>query len=122
MSGASKILLRQKGPGRNESPTEVIEREESLPTTIEGGLDEVKGRRVEILPIDGVVWCVAPESATQSWIEVGGGWNAIELKELASDCWSQPAPSQGFHPRPGAAYGYNDCCCCWGPDRGSGDA
>jgi nitrite reductase/ring-hydroxylating ferredoxin subunit len=24
------------------------------------------------------------------------------LKELASSCWSQPASSQGFHPRAGA--------------------
>jgi hypothetical protein len=23
------------------------------------------------------------------------------LKELASDCWSKPAPSHGFHPRAG---------------------
>jgi hypothetical protein len=63
----------------------VIGREESLPTMIEEGLDEAKGLRVEILPTDGVVWCVMPESATQSWTEVGGGWSAMELKELASD-------------------------------------
>jgi hypothetical protein len=51
---------------------------------------------VEILPTDGVVWCVAPESATQSWTEVGDGWSAMVLKEWASDCWSQPTPTQGF--------------------------
>jgi hypothetical protein len=66
----------------------VIGREEPLPTAIDEGLDEAKGRRVEILPTDGVVWCVAPESATQSWTEVGGGWSVMVLKELASSCWS----------------------------------
>jgi hypothetical protein len=55
---------------------------------IEEGLDEAKGRRVEILPVDGMVWCVAPESATQSWTEVGGRWSTMVLKEWASDCWS----------------------------------
>jgi hypothetical protein len=60
---------------------------------IDEGLDEVKGRRVEILPTNGVVWCVASESATQSWTEVGDGWSAMVLKELASDCWSQIAVS-----------------------------
>jgi hypothetical protein len=49
-------------------------------------LDEAKGQRVEILPTDGVVWCVASESATQSWTEVGGGWSAMVLKELANGC------------------------------------
>jgi hypothetical protein len=83
----------------------VIEIEEPLPTTINKGLDEAKGRRVEILPTDRVVWCVMPKSATQSWTEVGGGWSAMVLKELASDCWSQSAPSQGFHPEAGMA-----CC------------
>jgi hypothetical protein len=86
MSGASKILFRQNGPGRTESPTEVIGREEPLPTTIDEGLDESKGRRVEILPTDELVWCIALESATQSWTEVGGGWSTMVLKELASDC------------------------------------
>jgi hypothetical protein len=75
-----------------ESPTEVIGREEPLPTTIDEGLYEFKGRglKLEILPAKGVVWCEAPESATQFWTEVGGGWSAMVLKELASDCWSQP--------------------------------
>jgi hypothetical protein len=98
----------------------MIRSEEPLPTTIMQGLDEAKGRRVEILPTDGVAWCVALESATQSWTEVGGGcvalesatqswtevgggWSTLVLKELASDCWSQLAPSQGFHPGAGAA-------------------
>jgi hypothetical protein len=63
----------------------VIGREESLPTTIDEELDEAKERRVEILPTDGVVWCVVPESTTQFWTEVGGGWSAMVLKELASD-------------------------------------
>jgi hypothetical protein len=40
------------------------------------------------------------------------------LKELASDCWSQPAPSQGFHPGAGAACSYSGCCCyCCGPGQ-----
>jgi hypothetical protein len=45
------------------------------------------------------------ESATQSWTEVGGEWSAMVLKELASDCWSQLAPSQGFHPGAGQLAG-----------------
>jgi hypothetical protein len=32
-----------------------------------------------------------PESATQSWV-VGGGVNAMVLKEFASDYWSQREP------------------------------
>jgi hypothetical protein len=101
----------------------MIEREEQLPTTIEEGLDEAKGRRVEILSTDGVVWYVTLESATQSLTEVGGGWSAMKLKELASDSWSQLAPSQGFHPGPGVACWYICCCCCYcGLDRGPGDA
>jgi hypothetical protein len=61
-----------------ESPTEVIGREEPLPTTIDEGLYEFKGRglKLKILPAKGVVWCEAPESATQFWTEVGGGWSA----------------------------------------------
>jgi hypothetical protein len=65
---------------------EVIGRDESLPTIIDEGLDEAKGRRVKILSIDGVVWCVMTEFATQSWTEIGGGWSAMKLKELGSDC------------------------------------
>jgi hypothetical protein len=72
---------------------------------IDEGFDEFKGRRVEILPTYGVVWCVAPESATQFWTEVGGGWSAMVLKEWA--CWSQPAPTQGFQPGGGAGVA------CW---------
>jgi hypothetical protein len=73
---------------------------------IDEGFDEFKGRGVEILPTDGVVWCIAPESATQSWTEVGGGWSATVLKEWASDCWSQPAPTQVFQPGEGARAAY----------------
>jgi hypothetical protein len=57
---------------------------------------------VEILLTDGVVWCVTLESATQSWTKVGGGWSAMMLKELASNCWSQPTPAQGFQLGKGA--------------------
>jgi hypothetical protein len=71
----------------------VIGREEPLPTTIDEEFDEFKGRSVEILSTDGVVWCVVSELATQSWTEVGGGWSTMVLKELASDCWSQPVPT-----------------------------
>jgi hypothetical protein len=52
---------------------------------IDEGFDEFKGRWVEILPTDGVVWCIAPELATKSWTEVGGGCSAMVLKEWASD-------------------------------------
>jgi hypothetical protein len=110
------------GPRRTESPTEVIGREESLPTTIDERLDEAKGRRVEILPTDGVVCCVALESATQFWTEIGGGWSAMVLKEFSSDCWSQPTPRQGFHSGARAVYWYSGCYCCCGPDRRLGDA
>jgi hypothetical protein len=104
-------------------PTEVIGREEPIPTTIEEELDEVKGQRVEILPADGVAWYITPESTTQSWTEVGGECSAIMLKKLASNCWSQLAPSQEFHPGARAACWYNGCCCCGcGPDRRLGDA
>jgi hypothetical protein len=68
---------------------------------------------VKILPTDGVVWCVALESATQSWTEVGGGWSAMVLKEWASDCWSQPAPTQGFQPSEGAGAACWYSSCCW---------
>jgi hypothetical protein len=43
------------------------------------------------------------------------------LKELASDCWSQLASSQEFHPGAGAAYWYSGCCGS-GPDRRLADA
>jgi hypothetical protein len=69
---------------------------------IDEGFDEFKGRRVEILPTDRVMWCIALESATQSYTKVGGGWSDIVLKEWASDCWYQPAPTQGFQPGEGA--------------------
>jgi hypothetical protein len=59
-------IVKVKGSVRTESPTDVIVREEPLHTTIEEGLDEAKGRRVKILPTNGVVWCVALESVTQS--------------------------------------------------------
>jgi hypothetical protein len=53
-----------------------------------GRIEQCKGRRVELLLTDGVVWSIALESATQYWTEVGGEWSAMVLKELASDCWS----------------------------------
>jgi hypothetical protein len=96
MSGASKILLRNNGSRRTESPTMVTGREEPLPTMIVEGFDEFKGQGVEILPTNGVVWWIVPESATQSWTEVGGGWSTMVLKEWASNCWSQFVPTQGF--------------------------
>jgi hypothetical protein len=54
---------------------------------IDEGLDKFKGRGLEILPAEGVVWCEAPESTIHTWIEIGGGWSAMVPKELASDCW-----------------------------------
>jgi hypothetical protein len=71
----------------------VTEREEPLPTIIDEGFDEFKERRVKTLPTDGVLCYVAPESATQSWTKVRGGWSAKVLKEWANDCWSQPMPT-----------------------------
>jgi hypothetical protein len=61
---------------------------------IDERLQEFKGWGLEILTAEGVVWCEAPESATQSWTKVGGGWSDVVLKEFASDCWSQPTPFQ----------------------------
>jgi hypothetical protein len=37
----------------------------------------------------------------------------MELKELANDCWSQLAPSQGFHPGPGRLAGTVDAAVAW---------
>jgi hypothetical protein len=84
----------------------VIGREESLRTIIDEGLDEFKGRCLEILPAEGVVWCEAPKSTTQSWTEVGG-WSAMTLKEFVNDCWSQLAPFQDIQP------GEGTCVACW---------
>jgi hypothetical protein len=84
-----------------ESPIEVIGREESLPTTINEGLDEFKGRCLEIIPTEGIVWCEASESATQSYTEVGAGLSTMVLKEFTSDCWSQPIPFEDVQPRDG---------------------
>jgi hypothetical protein len=81
----------------------VIEREEPLPTTIDEVLDEFKGRGLEILPAEGVVWCEVPKSATQSWSEVGGHWSAMALKEFMNNCWSQPMPFLDVHPREGTS-------------------
>jgi hypothetical protein len=43
MSGANKILLRQNGSGKTESPTKVTGRVAPLPTTMDEGLSEFKG-------------------------------------------------------------------------------
>jgi hypothetical protein len=74
------------------------------------GLEDVKVRGCEILPADGVEWCEAPESATQSWV-VGGGVSTRVLKEFASDCWSQPEPVHGDQ-LVGAGGWYGAYCCC----------
>jgi hypothetical protein len=66
----------------------VIRREEPLPTMIDEGLDEFKGRGFEILLVEVEVWCEVPEFAAQTWTEVGGGWSAMVLKEFTSDNWS----------------------------------
>jgi hypothetical protein len=50
------------------------------------GLEDVKVRVCEILLADGVEWCEAPESASQSWVVVGGGVSTMVLKEFTSDC------------------------------------
>jgi hypothetical protein len=76
----------------------VTGRVEPLPTTMDEGLAEFKGRGLEILPTEGVVWCEAPESATQSLTELWGGCSAMVLKEFTSDCWSQPVLFQGAQP------------------------
>jgi hypothetical protein len=82
------------------------------------GLEDVKVRGCEILPADGVEWCEASESATQSWV-VGGGVNAMVLKEFVSDCWSQPEPVHGDQ-LAGAEGWYGAYCCCPGVYPGAG--
>jgi hypothetical protein len=59
---------------------------EPLPTTINEGLAEFKGRGLEILPTGGVVWCEALELATQSLTEMWSDCSAMVLKEFATDC------------------------------------
>jgi hypothetical protein len=54
-------------------------------------LDEFKGQSLVMLPINGVVWCDTPESATQSLTELGGECSAMVLKVFVSDYWSQHA-------------------------------
>jgi hypothetical protein len=87
---------------------------------IDEGVDKFKGRGLEILPAEGVVWCDAPKSATQSWTEVEGGWSTMVLKEFTSDYWSQLMPCQDVQPGEaiGAAYWYSGCCCCLGMNPG----
>jgi hypothetical protein len=70
--------------GRAESPTEVTERADPLPTTMDEGLVEVGGRTEVKLPASEVVWLKAPESAIQS--VTTGGVKVMVLKELANDC------------------------------------
>jgi hypothetical protein len=80
---------------------------------IDEGLDEFKGRGLEILPAEGVVWCDVSESATQFWTKVGGGWTIIVLKEFTSNYWSKLAPFQHVHPGEGTgvACWYSGYCC-----------
>jgi hypothetical protein len=59
-------IVKVKGFGKNRVTYGGDRREEPLPTMIEKGLNEVEGRRVEILSTDRLVWCVVLESATQS--------------------------------------------------------
>jgi hypothetical protein len=75
----------------------VTGRVEPLPTMIDEGLAEFKGRGLEILPTEGVVWCETLESATQSLTELWGGCSAMVLKEFVSDYWIQPVPFQGHY-------------------------
>jgi hypothetical protein len=48
--------LRHNGPGRTEAPTEVTDRLEPFPTTIEEGWEEWRGWERESVPAVGVVW------------------------------------------------------------------
>jgi 1,6-anhydro-N-acetylmuramate kinase len=78
------------------------------------GLEDVKVRVCEILPADGVEWCEAPESATQSWVVVGGGVSTRVLKEFISDCWSQPELVHGDQLAGAGGWYGAYCCCCPG--------
>jgi hypothetical protein len=55
----------------------------------------VGGEVEDRIPASGVVWYEAPESATESEMEVGGASIIVE-KELARDCVSHPLV-QGPH-------------------------
>jgi hypothetical protein len=55
MLGATRTLVKRKGPGRTAAPTEVTGRAESFTTTMEEGREgwgEVEDR----IPASGVVW------------------------------------------------------------------
>jgi hypothetical protein len=92
----------------------VTGRVEPLLTMIDEGLVEFKGRELEILLTERVVWCEASESSTQSLTDLWGGCSAIVLKEFVSDCWSQPVPFQGAQPGGGAGGACCYICCCPG--------
>ena len=65
-----------------------------LATMMEEGQEEEGGWTEESIPALGVVWYVAPESATQS--ELTGGVSPMVLKEWARAVVSQPTgPDEG---------------------------
>jgi hypothetical protein len=69
MLGTTRVWFRYKGPGRIVSPTEVTSRVDPSPTMMEKEKVGLWGWGKETIMGSGVVWCQAPESATQS---VGG--------------------------------------------------
>jgi hypothetical protein len=72
MLGTTRVWFRYKGPGRTVSPTEVTSKVDPSPTMMEKGKVGLWGWGKETIMGSGVVWCQAPESATQSVEGVGG--------------------------------------------------
>jgi hypothetical protein len=55
MLGATRTLVKRKGPGRTAAPTEVTGRAEPFPTTMEEGREGWGGEVEDHMPASGVV-------------------------------------------------------------------
>ena len=82
---SNKNIGKVKEPWVLAVPTEVTGRQVPLTTMMEEGQG---GWTEESIPASGVVWYVAPESATH--LELTGGVSPMVLKERARTVGSQP--------------------------------
>ena len=82
---------RQKDQGAE--PTAVTGRQDPSPTMMEEGQVECGGRIEERIPVSGVVWKEAPESAIHSVLT--GGVRPMALKDCACVAWSHPPGQVG---------------------------
>jgi hypothetical protein len=71
MLGATKMLMRYRGPGRTVSPNEVTGRVDLLPTMMEDGKVRLWGWGKAMTLGSGVVWNEAPDLAPSRWEERG---------------------------------------------------